>query len=63
MPGSRTTWAYQSGEVSIVWLQFLRDLHERTGGGATDKIDDIATGITDGANSADNLMLHWWMSD
>lgn len=43
MPGARTKWATSEGAVHPVWLNFLRDLHERTGGNSNDLIDGSST--------------------
>ena len=43
MPGARTKWTTQEGAVHPVWLNFLRDLHERTGGNSDDLIDGSST--------------------
>ena len=43
MPGARTKWTTTDGAVHPVWLNFLRDLHERTGGSGDDLIDGSAT--------------------
>jgi hypothetical protein len=43
MPGARARWTDSSGRISPVWLRFLEDLYQRTGGGAFDKVDAANT--------------------
>lgn len=42
MPGARTPFVDNRGRVNPIWYRFLVDLYERTGGGATDKVDASA---------------------
>lgn len=53
MPGHRTPFVDKHGRVSAVWYRFLFDLHERTGGGATDKVAATETAAEAAQAAAD----------
>lgn len=52
MPGARTPFVDKEGRVNPTWYRFLVDLHERTGGGATDKVATVETTATTAVTSA-----------
>ena len=52
MPGPRTPVVDQSGRLDAAWYRFFVDLHERTGGGATDKVEDTNTTATTASAAA-----------
>lgn len=57
IPGARTKWLSKDDRtVDPVWLRFLIDIYERTGGGALDKVDLAATGA-ESANEAAAVAL------
>ncbi len=53
MPGARTPFVDNRGRVNPIWYRFLVDLYERTGGGATDKVETGATAATTAQAAAD----------
>ncbi len=48
IPSQRAPLVGKDGRVSPVWYRFLIDLHERTGGGSADKVEE---GVTDAATA------------
>lgn len=56
IPGSRSSFTDDKGLINPVWLRFLIDLYERTGGGATDKVDTTVTGVTTAQSTADGAV-------
>lgn len=47
IPSSKVPMVDAQGLVDPVWLRFLSDLHERTGGGADDKVETGAGAASD----------------
>ena len=43
IPSQRAPFVSSDGRVNPTWYRFLIDLYERTGGGATDKVETGAT--------------------
>lgn len=44
MPGARTPVVDSRGLLNPTWYRFFVDMYERTGGGATDKVEEGAAG-------------------
>lgn len=52
MPGPRTPVIDKSGRLDPTWYRFFVDLHERTGGGATDKVEEAESTATTAVSDA-----------
>ncbi len=54
IPGARTPLVDRSGRINPTWLRFFVDLHERTGGGASDKVEAGSGAASDAQAAADS---------
>lgn len=54
IPGHRTPMVDPGGRLTPVWHRFLIDLHERTGGGSTDKVNTGATTAASAKSTAES---------
>ncbi len=53
IPSARVPLVDDSGRIDPSWFRFLVDLHERTGGATTDKVDSVSGDASNAQASAD----------
>lgn len=51
LPSQRQPFIGSDNRINTTWYRFLVDLHERTGGGATDKVE-VSAGAAEGAQAS-----------